>query len=298
MPFACVLISDITGSTRLYETESNRAALSHVSYVLSRMREIVEQAGGHCVKSQGDDVLSFFAGAEPAFAAALSMLQEDWPAGMSVHAGIYSGEILSHENDIYGTAVNTAARLSSLAKPGEVLIGDRCFDDLPAAAQARLVMIGELHLRGKSALTRVYSCSLADLSEQTVLFARTGAGRAARIEMAELRHDGQVWQLGEGDMLTLGRATDCDIVLDLPWVSRQHAALAIRRWQLEFRDHSSAGSVLKLGEAEPFSVHRRTTLITGSGTIWLGPEAGAGLPGAIDFTTQAMQIRHSPAGSP
>lgn len=202
MPLACVLISDITGSTQLYESESNQSALEQVSLVLKRMREIIEECGGQCVKSQGDDVLSFFDQSEQAFQAAWKMLNEAWPAGLSVHVGTYFGEILNHENDIYGSAVNTAARLSSLAKPGEILVGDRSYDDLSEESKSHLLMIGEIQLRGQARATRVYSCSVAELSEQTVIFGGNKDDRARGTEIVELNLDGKIWQIEEGESLT------------------------------------------------------------------------------------------------
>jgi hypothetical protein len=290
MPIACVLISDITGSTQLYESESNRSALDQISKVLARMREIVEQHGGQCVKSQGDDVLSFFDHSEPAFQAGLAMLREHWPAGLSVHVGTYLGEILNHENDIYGSAVNTAARLSSLAKPGEILVGDQGYDDLSPASKSQLLMIGELQLRGKAAPTRVYSCSVAELSEQTVIFSKASQDRSGGLEFAEIRLGDRVWRIAEGESLTLGRSSDCDIVLNDAWVSRKHAALSIRRWQLEFTDHSSTGSIIRTADGRDVALHRRATLLNGSGDIFLGPATHVADSCRISFRVQELAL--------
>lgn len=291
MQLACVLISDIAGSTQLYETKSNEAALGQISLVLKQMRQIVEEASGQCVKSQGDDVLSFFSHPEPAFQAALTMIHENWPANMSVHVGMSFGEILSHEEDIYGGTVNTAARLASLAKPGEILLGDSNFDELHPASKDKLLMIGELQLRGKNEPTRIYSCSDVELSQQTTVFPMSGSGRTSRTEFAELAHQNRKWQISEGETLTIGRSEECDIVLDQAWVSRKHAALSLRRGQLEFTDHSSAGSVLKISGGEEFNVHRRTTMLSGDGVIYLGTGAQSHLLSTVSFTRHALRIK-------
>lgn len=290
MPLACVLISDITGSTQLYETASNQIALEQVSKVLARMRQIIESTGGKCVKSQGDDVLSFFESSEQAFQAAWTMLNESWPAGLSVHVGTYFGEFLNHENDIYGSAVNTAARLSSLAKPGEILVGDRGYDDLTPESKERLLMIGEIQLRGKANPTRVYSCSVTELSEQTVIFGGANKERARGTELADLQLNGKTWQISEGESLTIGRSADCDIVLKPAWVSRKHAALSIRRGQLEFTDHSSSGSLIRMANGSEVALHRRATLLNGSGAIFLGPRTHVGDDCRIEFTTHDLAL--------
>lgn len=294
MSSACILISDITGSTQLYEVESNTDALTQISAVLTRMRQIIEDLGGHCVKSQGDDVLSHFNQPEHAFQAAQKMIYEDWPGELSVHVGLYYGEFLTQDGDIYGPPVNTAARLASLAKPKEMLLGDECFDLLEPDSQKHLTLIGELQLKGQFRATRVYACSAIDMSKTTVAFANKGGDRASRIDTARFSYLEQKWQISEGETLSIGRSGDNDIVLDQAWVSRQHGVVSVRRGQLEFTDHSSTGSVLQSGDGAEITVHRRATLLNGNGLIFLGSGGLEDTSNAVKFDTADMSIRFTP----
>lgn len=291
MPDACIMMSDITGSTSLYEQTGNREALAYIDQMLSRMRALVEAHGGVCVKSQGDDVLSYFPDPQAAFSASWAMLEENWPAGLSVHQGIYSGEMLHHENDIYGDAVNTAARLSSLAKPGETLVGGVCYDELPAVARARLVLIGKLALKGKSTPTRVYACSAAELMQQTVIFSQpVQEDRPGRTESVDVVYQGKTWTINDGQSLSIGRSNDCDIVLGQAWVSRKHAVLSLRDWQLEITDHSSTGTIIVKDEGEQVNLHRRASLISGEGSIYCGMGAEHSAQTGLRFSTQTLSI--------
>ena len=293
MALACVLISDITGSTQLYEAEENTTALSQISVVLARMRQIIIKSDGHCVKSQGDDVLSYFEQPGDAFEAAMNMIHENWQGSLSVHVGLYYGDILSQDGDIYGRPVNTAARLASLAKPGEILLGDECFDLLPKTSKHHLALIGELPLKGKKEPTRVYSCSVLDMSEQTVIFTKKDADRASRIESVRLTYQDKVWQIGEGESLSIGRSAENEIVLDQAWVSRKHSVVSVRRGLLEYSDHSSAGTVLQTADGKEINVHRQATLLNGHGMIYLGSGAGTDRSSAVSFETQDMSIRQA-----
>ena len=291
MPLACVLISDITGSTQLYEKESNERALEFISPVLDRMRELIAARDGHCVKSKGDDTISFFRHPDWAFEAAWDMINEDWDHGMSIHAGMYFGEVLHQEAGLYGNAVNTAARLASLAKPGEVLIGENCFNQMSERNRKKLLAIGDLHLKGKEDPTAVFAASVPSLAPTTVIFGKTmQSERPQRTEMVELIFRGETWRIGDGETLSLGRSPECDIVLDHGWVSRRHGELAIRSWQLEYTDHSSAGSVLQTVDGNELSIHRRTTMLNGSGTIILGPRESASDESSIRFIAHDMRI--------
>lgn len=290
MSLACVLVSDITGSTALFERLPEDRALAEVSAMLERMRALIEESGGHCVKAKGDDILSFFDAPDAAFAAAWAMLNEPWSQGLTVHAGIYFGEILSHADDIYGNAVNTAARLASLAKAGEMLLGDASFDDLSPENRARFSAIGALPLRGKEAAVRVYSCSIATLVAQTLVGRGNDSGTIARTFAAFTLGDGH-WELEEGGRLSIGRAVESDILRNHPSVSRDHGEVVIRSGQLEFTDHSSTGSVVRLSDGQDIVVHRRTTLLSGSGLIFVGAQSGRDPSGAIAYSIGTLGDR-------
>lgn len=290
MPFACVLISDVTGSTQLYEAVGDALALEQITDVLTRMRQIIEQHGGHCVKSQGDDVLSYFDQSDSAFQAAMKMIHEDWHADLAVHVGMYVGEILTHDGDIYGTPVNTAARLASIAKPGEILLGDACFDGLMPISKQQLTLIGDLQLKGKQTTTRVYSCSASDVSLQTATVVKPKKAQVNGTDFARLAYADRSWQVGEGEKLSIGRAIDNDIVMGHAWVSRKHAVVSMRQGELEFSDISSTGSVIQTDDGKAISIHRRTTLLNGSGLIFLGADEKAEKANALSFDTKKMKI--------
>jgi len=290
MSLACVLVSDVVGSTALFERHASADALTQIDGVLVRMRDLIVAAGGHCVKSKGDDVLSFFPDPDTAFHAAWAMINEPWPEGLEVHAGAYFGEILNHADDIYGNAVNTASRLATLAKPGEMLFGDACHDRLDPALQALFLAIGTIPLRGKEAATRVYSCAVATLGTQTTVV--PGRNRpSSQITIADLSHNGAHWQLVPGGRLTIGRALDSDIVINLPSVSRSHGALSISSGALEYQDHSSAGSLLRMAGGQDMTVHRRSTLLGGEGLIVIGAAELPDLGNVLTFRTGMLERR-------
>lgn len=284
MATAHVLIADITGSTSLYDRLSDQDALAQISTILAQMRSIIEDNGGHCVKSQGDDTLSFFGDAESAFKAARSMIQADWGEGLGVHAGAHCGDVLSQDSDIYGDAVNTAARLAALAKPGEVLVGDTVFEQLAAPLQALFVSMGGVKLKGKRDATRVHSFAVSDLSTQTVLFGMKDSPIGPRTESAMLSCDAQEWSLLDGESVMVGRSSDCQAVVEHPWVSRKHGIFELRAAQLEYTDHSSSGSTVITSGGQEYTLQRRSMLLSGEGMV---------LVGTRDKTISSSIIRYS-----
>ncbi len=288
MANACVLMADITGSTPLYERMSQQDALQQISLMLTRMRTIIEEVGGHCIKSQGDDTLSVFRHAHEGFRAARHMIEDDWDHDLSVHAGLFFGEVLRHDNDIYGNAVNTAARLASLAKPGEVLVGDESFDRLDTDTQVTCVPLGGIKLKGKKQPTRVFSFTANQLASQTVIFGANGPKLGRRTDSAVIELAGKSWTIANGETLTIGRSDDCDIVLPHAWISRQHGKLDLHDLQLEYSDHSSTGSSVITSDGQAFEVHRRTTLLSGDGTVLLGTSDRSITSSALLYATNDL----------
>lgn len=96
----------------------------------STSTEIVGQHGGRIVKTIGDEIL--FQADKPADAAeiALQLVEsaeenDDMP---DLRAGLAYGPVVSRLGDVYGSTVNIASRLTSLARPGWVLV-DRDLHD-------------------------------------------------------------------------------------------------------------------------------------------------------------------------
>ncbi|KAA9155782.1 adenylate/guanylate cyclase domain-containing protein [Amycolatopsis acidicola] len=115
---------DMVGYTRL----TRRINEAELSQVLERFEalatEAVAEHHGRIVKMIGDEVL--FVADEPVDAAEIALaLTERTSSDESlpeVRAGLASGRILSRFGDVYGSVVNLAARLTSIARPGTILI--------------------------------------------------------------------------------------------------------------------------------------------------------------------------------
>jgi adenylate cyclase len=86
--------------------------------------EIVGQHGGRIVKTIGDEVL--FQADDPGAAAeiALELLEAaaEHPDLPELRAGLALGEVVTRLGDVYGSTVNIASRLTSIGRPGWVLV--------------------------------------------------------------------------------------------------------------------------------------------------------------------------------
>ena len=94
--------------------------------LLARQREIifpmVKEYGGEVIKEIGDGLLMMFKSANKAvrFALAVQELLKD--DELTIRAGIHIGDVIFEEGDVFGSAVNIAARIEPLAPAGGICI--------------------------------------------------------------------------------------------------------------------------------------------------------------------------------
>jgi adenylate cyclase len=144
---------DIVGYTGQSKTMSDSDLVDWVEYFENEMTRTVVDLGGRVIKTIGDEVL--FVTDDPVAAAEVSLIvtergEDDEDRFPRVRAGIAYGEVVSRLGDVYGPQVNIAARLTSVARPGSVLIDRGAYemlsgpiaedsvetDELPAADEA------------------------------------------------------------------------------------------------------------------------------------------------------------------
>jgi len=106
--------------------------------------DIVATCGGRLVKTLGDEVL--FCADSPAvggeIALSIASAIKDETEVPDVRVGVAHGPVLPLMGDLFGTTVNLAARLTSLARPGSVVIDEELAGRLegePGFAITRLV---------------------------------------------------------------------------------------------------------------------------------------------------------------
>ncbi len=164
------LFTDIEGSTQLWEQfpELMKGALARHDAIL---REAVESGHGQIVKTTGDGIHAVFVSAAAAvqtiLAAQRTLLATPWPENMTlrVRSALHSGEAQWREGDYYGSEVNRAARLMSLASESQILLSTATAaltrDRLPAGATLR--DLGSFCLRSLAHPEHIYQLLHPDL---------------------------------------------------------------------------------------------------------------------------------------
>src|SRR6516164_5828787 len=126
------LFTDLRGSTELYESVGDLAAFDLVRAHFLVLNEIVAAEAGAVVKTIGDAVMATFPTPDRALAAALRMREamralndgrsrEDLLLKIGIHEGPCLAVVLNDRQDYFGTTVNIASRVQSLADSRAIL---------------------------------------------------------------------------------------------------------------------------------------------------------------------------------
>jgi class 3 adenylate cyclase len=174
-----VLFADVVSFTRLAEQQPPEVIVTLLNELFTFATEIVQRRGGITDKFIGDCVMAVFGTPEQHADDALRAVQaaEDlrrwldtanrkWrrqfglelrlAMGLSTGPAV-AGNIGSEkrmEYTVIGDAVNVAARLESMAAPGQILLSEATKARLPQGYP--LKGLGESTVRGRSGTTRIY----------------------------------------------------------------------------------------------------------------------------------------------
>ncbi|MGL4305120.1 MAG: adenylate/guanylate cyclase domain-containing protein [Mycobacteriaceae bacterium] len=146
--------ADMVGYTRLTRQLDITELTELLEDFESTATTIITQGGGWVIKNVGDEVM--FAAESPLDAALISLnLQEanlNDPHSPELRVGLAAGSVLVRFGDLYGSVVNIAARLTSSARPGTVLVDEEIAEALSKEPNLYLKSLRPLHVRGFSRL--------------------------------------------------------------------------------------------------------------------------------------------------
>ena len=108
----------------------------------------------------GDGVMAVFSSARQAIDAALRCNAEAAATSLQLDLGLHAGDVIRDGNNVYGGAVNIAARIASESAPGEILASDVVRGLARTSAGVAFEDRGERQLKGIADPQRLYAISL------------------------------------------------------------------------------------------------------------------------------------------
>ncbi|MCI0886553.1 MAG: adenylate/guanylate cyclase domain-containing protein [Chloroflexi bacterium] len=167
-----ILFSDIEDSTEMTERLGDRKARDLLREHERITREALNAHGGSEVKTMGDGFMASFSSATRSLECAIAIQQafaernETADEPINVRIGLNAGEPIAEDDpggrgDLFGTAVNLAARIAAKAEAGEILVAD-VVRQLVAGKEFLFNDRGETELRGFEDPVRVYEVRWRD----------------------------------------------------------------------------------------------------------------------------------------
>jgi class 3 adenylate cyclase len=144
---ATVLFTDIVASTEQLAASGDDAWGRALDVHDRTMARLVSSHRGRVVKSTGDGILATFDGPARAVRCATEMIYAAGQQGITLRAGLHTGEIEIRPTDVVGIAVHTANRIAALADPSQILVS-RTVVDLTAGSGLQFEPRGERELKG------------------------------------------------------------------------------------------------------------------------------------------------------
>ena len=161
---AAIVAIDVVGYSRLMGRDESGTHALLKTHLAERVMPSLGRRGGRVVKSTGDGVLAEFGSTVDALTAlielqqAMSKANRDEPEADRIvfRSGVHLGEVIVEDNDLYGDAVNIAARLEGEAPPGGILISRAVREAVSGRIKAELQPLGELSLKNISRPVRAF----------------------------------------------------------------------------------------------------------------------------------------------
>jgi class 3 adenylate cyclase len=269
-----VLFADISGSAKLYENLGDSEALATVERCITIIKQACTDGGGRVVKTIGDEVMAVFTGADHAARAAtdmqarISAQRTARGAPLAIHVGFHFGPVLEDGSDVFGDTVTVAARLSNLAKGGQVFTSAQTVAELPAAMRARTRDHQAQSVKGKQQDIGLFELFWQESEDElTALSTRV----ELRPAFLKVKHGDQELELSDTkSSLTIGRDPQNDLVIGDRKASRMHARIERRRDKFVLIDHSSNGTYVTMENEPEIALRREEIVLRGRGRVSFG----------------------------
>jgi class 3 adenylate cyclase len=285
-----VMFADVAGSTRLYDTLGDDVANRVIGKALDIVKKLTEMRNGYVIKTIGDEVMSRFPSADECVNAAKDM-QEELEAGIkgedaqiAIRVGLHYGPaILMEDGDVFGDAVNVAARMAGIAKADQIITTEDTVNALSPELQESTRQFDKTTVRGKAEEIIVHQVvwQNEDLTRIEIPVAAT----EQETQYLRMYFNSEETKIGSDDarIFTIGRGVQSDLCVSAPLASRMHATIQFVRGKFSLSDQSSNGTFVKTDDGESIYLRRQELMLWGAGHISLGEEVSENNPNLIRF---------------
>ncbi|WP_022836148.1 adenylate/guanylate cyclase domain-containing protein [Salisaeta longa] len=274
-----IYFADVCGSTKLYENLGDERARHLIARTLELLADETTGNDGVVIKTIGDEIMGTFEQLPSAVSAVSKMTQvvnEDDQlsrANVIIRVGMHYGPVIQEDDgDVYGDAVNVAARLVDWARPDQVMTDRVTMDQLPEFLQPNVRSLGTAQVKGRDEPLEMIEILPQRSRQDLTIVARDFEPPMSSDDtmQLELSIDDRRTIVTNDGPFSIGRSPSNDFTVRDARVSRRHAQIEFRNGAFVFMDASTNGTYVQLGNNDPMFLHRDQVQLQGSGRISLG----------------------------
>jgi class 3 adenylate cyclase len=289
-----ILFADVSGSTALYDKLGDVRALSLVTRCLEIMIKELAPHQGVLIKTIGDEIMCTFPTPAAALESACAMqiaIERDRPESdrpIYIRIGFHYGDVICDGNDVFGDAVNVAARVASITRARQILTTHAAADALPAELRDKVRQVTRAEFRGKEEALDVFQ---VNWEQDDTLSTRIGLPQfrkpmEARHELL-LRYHQQISTVDEQrKSIVIGRGDTCDLIIQSTLASRQHARIECSFGKFVITDHSANGTYIRFSDNQVIHLTYQEIMLHGTGAISLGQPFSDNPTEVIEYLVQ------------
>jgi len=290
------MFADVVGSTRIYEALGDQRAREVIAVCLDLMQGATEKHRGTVIKTIGDEVMATFPTADDALNAAAQIqrtisthpaLQIEGQA-VSVRIGVHFGPVVLEKHDVFGATVNTANRMTSQAKSGQIMTTAATVELLTPdwRASVRQMDLAALSVQGAEVMQYEAMWQTEDITSMLPSIHLGGSADRRAVRLRLVMADRELVLDETRPQIAIGRADENDVIIRGNLISRIHARIELSRSKFLLIDQSTNGTFVNALNGEEAFVRRDSMQLKGVGMIGLGKVPEAESPQTIRFVCE------------
>ena len=273
-----IVFADISGSTKLYDTLGDQLARSKVAQTLDVMTKVVKEHQGTVIKTIGDELMCTFPSAEEAATACCAMHESMGEVNadiedktiISIRIGMHYGPAILEGGDVFGDAVNLAARMAAQSKANQIITTHSTIEILPPVLRASTRFIDHAPIKGKQEEIDIYEIIWQEEDTTRMATGMLASKKTPEMKL-HLRYNTTNLVISkQHSSVVMGRSAECDLPINEKLASRQHVRIEMRRDKFFIIDQSTNGTHVKIDNGEDAFLRREEMPINGTGQISLG----------------------------
>src|SRR2546426_969195 len=205
-----IMFTDVEESTRLLSTRGFTASHEIMKAYETIIDEKIAEHAGRRIKGLGDGFMISFGSARHGVECALDIQhaiadysKQNPERKLRIRIGLNTGEVVEEAGDIFGAAVNVAARVAGKARGGEILVSDIVRQLVGPTAEMKFAIRGRYKLKGFPDRWRLHQVTPGEVKETPHVLASDDGFVDRERERLDIRMVMDRATMGSGSLLFL-----------------------------------------------------------------------------------------------